>query len=58
MTERTFTFPRYEMAAPILGMQERHLKIIVEELPCQVAIRCNSRGTMKSSTNSGAYWKN
>ena len=36
MTERTFTFPRYEMAAPILGMQERHLKIIVEELPCQV----------------------
>lgn len=39
MTERTFTFPRYEMAAPILGMQERNLKIIVEELPCQVVSR-------------------
>ncbi|MBS4912881.1 MAG: PhoH family protein [Veillonella sp.] len=39
MSERTFTFPRYEMAGPILGVQERHLQLIIEELPCHVVSR-------------------
>lgn len=39
MSERIFTFPKYEWAAPILGYQDKHLKLLVEEFPCHVVSR-------------------
>lgn len=39
MSERIFTFPKYEWAAPILGYQDKHLKLLVEEIPCHVVSR-------------------
>jgi len=39
MSESVFTFPNYEMTAPILGYGEKHLKVIMEELPCFIVSR-------------------
>ncbi len=39
MAERSFQFPTYEMVAPILGPQERNLKVLLEEIPLRVVSR-------------------
>lgn len=42
MSQQMFTFPNYELAAQILGHQNKHLSIIESQLPCHVT----SRGDM------------
>lgn len=39
MGEQVFTFPNYEMAAPILGMQDKHLKTLVNAIPVHIVSR-------------------
>ena len=39
MSERIYTFPRYELAATVLGLQDKHLKLLAAELPCHVVSR-------------------
>lgn len=39
MVEQVFTFPTYDIAATVLGQQDRHLKIIVDCIPAQVTSR-------------------
>ena len=39
MSERIFTFPNYDLAASILGQQDRHLKMINEVIPAAVVSR-------------------
>lgn len=39
MSEQTFKFPNYTIGADILGLQDKHLKIMVESFPCRVVSR-------------------
>ena len=39
MSQQMFTFPNYELAAQILGHQNKHLSIIESQLPCHVTSR-------------------
>lgn len=39
MSEQTFTFPNYELAASVSGLQDRHLKIISECIPVSFVAR-------------------
>lgn len=39
MIEKTYTFPSYEWAGPILGLQDKYLKMLVEAFPCRVVSR-------------------
>lgn len=39
MSERIYTFPRYELAATVLGLQDKHLKVLSAALPCHVVSR-------------------
>lgn len=41
MSQQMFTFPNYELAAQILGHQNKHLSIIESQLPCHVTSRGN-----------------
>lgn len=49
MSERIFTFPTYDLAAPILGRQDQFLKLLLSIFPCQVVSRGGTTLTLSGA---------